>query len=124
LHALAATSTGGAIMAGRLGQKAVPLAQRAVSALSVGSGSEQSPTGGSQGTEPGPSSAPPQRGQGPGSTAGDRKPGSSQPSPGQTGGRPPRSPGSKSAPPGGPGGQPGPNTPLASGGEATAGAAI
>ena len=43
LHALAATSSSGAIVAGRMGQKIVPLAQRPTSALSVGSAGEKSP---------------------------------------------------------------------------------
>jgi len=45
LHTLAATSTGGAVVAGRMGQKMLPLAQRATSALSTGSGAAQSAAG-------------------------------------------------------------------------------
>jgi hypothetical protein len=41
LHAMATTSAGGAIVAGRVGQKVVPFAQRAVSTLSAGSGTDQ-----------------------------------------------------------------------------------
>jgi type IV secretion system protein TrbL len=62
LHAMAATSAGGAMVAGRMGQKLVPFAQRAASTLSAGSGSDQ-PSNTSSGSAgpgaPSPPSIPP-----------------------------------------------------------------
>jgi type IV secretion system protein TrbL len=125
LHALAATSTSGAVVAGRMGQKVVPLAQRATSALSVGSGSEPNPAAGSKGTGPGSSPSPPRPSQGPDPRGGNPNPGFGQPGTSSGGGRPPRSPGSPSSTPpgGGPSDPPGPGG-LSAGGEGAAGAAV
>jgi len=99
LHAMATTSAGGAIVAGRMGQKVVPFAQRATSTLSAGSGSDQSSntTAGSDG--PGTSSPPtsppppPKNGDGHGRGAGPGQAG-----PGGT--PPPRNPAAPTSPAG------------------------
>lgn len=125
LHALAATSTSGAVIAGRMGQKVVPLAQRATSALSGGPGSGPNPAAGSDGTGPASSPTPPRPSPRPDPRSGDPNPGSGQPGTAPAAGRPPRSPGS--APPTPPGGRPpGPAGPggLSAGGEGAAGAAV
>jgi len=72
LHAMAATSTSGAMMAGRMGQKAMPLAGKAVSSLLPGK-SEASLD--SSSTSPGPTKGANNNSEGPLSPPGDAGPG-------------------------------------------------
>lgn len=119
LHAMATTSAGGAIVAGRMGQKVVPFAQRATSTLSAGSGTDQSSNTSAGSDGPGasspPTSPPPPPKNGDGYSRGA---GPGQAGPGGT--PPPRNPAAPTSPAGA--GSAG-SAPL-SGPEGAAGAAV
>ncbi len=119
LHAMSATTAGGAIAAGRMGQKAVPAMRTVTDKLSAGSGSDSSTGDQGETTEPTaqrspsgePASASPSgAGTGPGSSAPTGSPGGgSDPSPAQGPGDPTGTPGAGGSP------TPSPPTPAAPG---------